>query len=338
MGSARIYSALNTKISKISSKLLTGEDFKKLIEQDTVKDQYDYLLRLGKIKEISGNEQVYEFENALDDNMVQNERKLKYYLTGIYKKFYESLLEYYLIEDIKTLARVIVRREYTDRLNDNLIALKDTKFSRINSSTTLSDFIEMLDEPYRSIVDRYKEENRHRILFFIEMNLDRYYYSNIMKLSQELSKEDHKIVLDYYGEKIDLLNLEWIYRAMKYYEINSEIIFNFTIMGGKYLQIDELKKISYMDFEDLIQFISKSNYSFLVNTENDVDLYMDRRVYRYLYFKALDLVHTNKYNISKLIGIGELLEFEKFDIEKVIETKRFKMDEETSKSYLIRKL
>lgn len=338
MGSARIYSALNTKISKISSKLLTWEDFKKLIEQDTVKDQYDYLLRLGKIKEISGNEQVYEFENALDDNMVQNERKLKYYLTGIYKKFYESLLEYYLIEDIKTLARVIVRREYTDRLNDNLIALKDTKFSRINSSTTLSDFIEMLDEPYRSIVDRYKEENRHRILFFIEMNLDRYYYSNIMKLSQELSKEDHKIVLDYYGEKIDLLNLEWIYRAMKYYEINSEIIFNFTIMGGKYLQIDELKKISYMDFEDLIQFISKSNYSFLVNTENDVDLYMDRRVYRYLYFKALDLVHTNKYNISKLIGIGELLEFEKFDIEKVIETKRFKMDEETSKSYLIRKL
>lgn len=56
-------------------------------------------------------------------------------------------------------------------------------------------------------------------------------------MSQGLSKQDSKIVQDYYGEKIDLLNLEWIYRANKYYEINSEIIFNFTILGGKLFQL-----------------------------------------------------------------------------------------------------
>ena len=50
MGSARLYSALNTKISKISSELLSDEDFKKLLEADTNKDQYDYLLKLGKIE------------------------------------------------------------------------------------------------------------------------------------------------------------------------------------------------------------------------------------------------------------------------------------------------
>lgn len=98
-----------------------------------------------------------------------------------------------------------------------------------------------------------------------------------------------------------------------------------------------MKKISYMDFDDLINFISESKYSFLVNTDNDIDLYMDRRVYRYLYFKAMDLLHTNKYNISKLIAIGELLEFEKFDIEKC-ESKRFNLDFEKSKSYLIRRV
>lgn len=338
MGSARLYSALNTKISKISSELLSDEDFKKLLEADTNKDQYDYLLKLGKIEGEYANEGVSQFENSLNDKMIRTEEKLKYYMNGRYKDFYNSLLEYYVVEDIKTLARVIVRREYTDRLNDNLIVLKDTKFSRISSSTTIQDFVDMLDEPYKSIVDRYKEENRHRILFFIEMNLDRNYYSNIIKMSQGLSKQDSKIVQDYYGEKIDLLNLEWIYRANKYYEINSEIIFNFTILGGKLFQLDDLKKIAYMDFDELMKFISESKYSFLVNTDNDIDLYMDRRIYRYLYFKAMDLLYTNKYNISKLIAIGELLEFEKFDIEKSVESKRFNLDFEKSKSYLIRRV
>ena len=93
-----------------------------------------------------------------------------------------------------------------------------------------------------------------------------------------------------------------------------------------------------MDFDELMKFISESKYSFLVNTDNDIDLYMDRRIYRYLYFKAMDLLHTNKYNISKLIAIGELLEFEKFDIEKSVESKRFNLDFEKSKSYLIRRV
>ena len=58
MGSARLYSALNTKISKISSELLSDEDFKKLLEADTNKDQYDYLLKLGKIEGEYANEGV----------------------------------------------------------------------------------------------------------------------------------------------------------------------------------------------------------------------------------------------------------------------------------------
>ncbi|NMB09123.1 MAG: V-type ATPase subunit [Tissierellia bacterium] len=338
MGSSRIFAAVNSKISGMGKNLLTDADFDVLMEMDNRDDIVQYLLKNSYYSDLPIKKEGYIFtEQILKRKIMKDIDKLSNFMDSKYKVFFEGLKKHYEYNDIKTILRSIIRRENIDDLNDRLIVLNNGTDINIDTSTSLEDFINSLSSTrYYDLLVRYLDEDLDKILFYMEMNLDRDYYIYISELSKSLKREDSKIFNDYMGEHIDLLNIEWIYRAIKFFNLPREIVFNFTIIGGKNYSLKDLNKMSYMSVEELRDYVLKGKYKFLFDSEHDIDLYMERRIERYLYYKAKDYMRSTKMNISKTIGYLLLREFEIKDITTVIEKTKFELSKEEAMAYLIR--
>ena len=163
------------------------------------------------------------------------------------------------------------------------------------------------------------------------MNLDKYYYRNLTESIKSLSKADRDEFKKIFGVKIDLLNIIWIYRAKKYYDISPEEIFNFTIFGGNY-NSEKLLHLSYIDEEEFEEEIKKSKYSIL---------FADGRVIRTgRTSKKLMYSIANK-NFRRTDGIGKFMSFlilldsEIENIERILEATRFGLSKEEKLKYMI---
>jgi V/A-type H+-transporting ATPase subunit C len=68
----------------------------------------------------------------------------------------------------------------------------------------------------------------------------------------------------------------------------------------------------------------------------DMDIYMERRMNRYLYFKLKSVKTRFNLDISMVLSYLELIEFEIRDIISMIESARYGMDYDEARKYLIK--
>lgn len=338
MGSSRIFAAVNSKISAMGKTLLKDSDFDNLAQMNSRDEIISYLKINNYYSDLPTDSEGYIFtEQMLKRKLLRDIDKMSNFMDSKYKTFLDGLKKHHEYNDIKMILRTIVRREKINDLDSKLIVLKNGKDFNVDSKTKLTDFIESLRSTrYYDLLVRYIDEDLDKILFYMEMNLDRDYYIYINELSESLKKKDCKIFKDYMGTNIDLLNIEWIYRSINFFDLPREIVFNFTIFYGKNYGIKDLKNMSYMSLEELKAFILKGEYAFLFDSNNDIDLYMERRTERYLYYMAKDYMNNTKMDISKILGYLLLREFEIKDIITVIETIKFELNKEEAETYLVR--
>jgi hypothetical protein len=58
----------------------------------------------------------------------------------------------------------------------------------------INELIEMLnDTPFYDIIKRYKDEDPERLIFYIEMSLDKFYFQTVSEKAKKLSKRGQKI-------------------------------------------------------------------------------------------------------------------------------------------------
>ena len=98
-----------------------------------------------------------------------------------------------------------------------------------------------------------------------------------------------------------------------------------------------MKDVVYkFDVNDLAGQFRNTPYEFLFDCENDLDLFMERRIDHYLYGKSLSLLNSSILSFGKVTAFIELVDFQIKDIISVIESKRYKMPVEEISKYLIR--
>lgn len=92
--------------------------------------------------------------------------------------------------------------------------------------------------------------------FRIETELDFVYFMYFGKFVKKLNKEDRTILEEINGIQADLINLQWVFRAKKYYDLSPEVILGYTIYDGFKLSKNKLKELSYSksvhDFYDML--------------------------------------------------------------------------------------
>ena len=155
------------------------------------------------------------------------------------------------------------------------------------------------------------------------MTLDLYYFSTIWKTKDKLlKKKDLEEITRAYGNKFDLLNLQWIYRSKQYYHMNSADIYALLIPVNYKLKKKEVSALVEADnmntFESLLHqtyygqrydkldsHTLEEMYSYIMKhvllVASKQDPYSAATIYCYLYHK--------EHEIDRLITVLECIRY-----------------------------
>lgn len=319
------YAAVNTKARAVYAKYIKQSPQLQLLGIDTSKAALAKLNELWKldIELPSGKETIdlYEVNKQMEHKVYEELKNFLYFFQGEERKFYSGLLERYKIRDIKRIFRTIVHGENRNLLRKSLVALNPTIIPE-DGDWKAEKFIETLKgTDYARKLMVYTDIPDDRILFYIEMTLDKSYYENLIERAKKLSGSSSKLALSLIGHHIDLLNITYLYRGKKTYSILPQEMVNFLIDGGEKLSRQKLSILAYEDTKEFLKIIADTKFSFLFPGGREA-ANMDIRMERDLYTKFLNAYQTSGFDIGKILSITLLMELQIRDVSTVLEGKR----------------
>jgi len=348
MGSATKFAALNTKIQALSGRLLTDKDYNSLLDALTVNELLGYLKEHSQYKGLFtdigvGELSIEKLEVRLKKYLIEVHEKLIYYTKGVYKDIFKLFFVRSEIEDLKIYLRYFVRGQDLSKL-ESLVVTKGKRsnldYESLNQATSIEDFVEKLKGTrYYRILKLYVKEEPKKILFYMEMNLDRIYFKSLMELVLTLPDEEKKPVMKSLGHNIDFLNFQWIYRGLKFYKVSPEELLNYTLGQGFYLKYELLKDYCYTeDAEELLDKMRQSKYGLLLENTVGIERFLEIEMERYVFRDVKEGDKNSKFNILKAIYFIHRVEYEMRDIFTIIEAKRYHLEREEIKKYLIKEI
>lgn len=336
MNSIVNFAALNTKIRVLSRNLLTDHDYKNLIKKKNVSRVISYLKSKTKYK-FDNEDSLEKIEVYFQKNLINQYSKIMSFLPIKYKKIFKALLVRYEIENIKKRIRLIDNGE--KNTFENTI---NSKYFQIDIDTEknyyeLSEFIETLKgTPYYKILKNHLDQKNR--LFYMEMSLDIYYFNNLEKeIKKVLKKNKKNTILEVLGKNSDLLNIQWIYRALKYYDLNSEELMNYVLLTGYHYKYDKLKSLCYSkSVKEFIKRVKNSEYHFLFDKDEDFELAMEKNVEKYIYHLFKKLNQSSNMDFNKAVYYLHQVEYEMRDVFTILESKKYNLPSEKIKDLLVR--
>lgn len=344
MGSVVKFAAVNTKIRVLESKFLNKQQIKALIDCKSYKETLQYLKESTNYGEVLKHYNLVdihrgELELILKKSTIQKYNQLIHYLNGDFRNLLKILFIKLEVEDLK----VIIRGKYIGKTSEEILPLIicDDSISNINfKELILTKSIEVLveklkDTIYYKHISNLAKDIPQEGLFRMEMTLDFIYFICLRKFVKKLSIEDRKIIEQINGIQADLLNLQWILRGKKYYELTPEVLFNYTIHDSSKLKKDDLKKLCYTkSLNEFYEMVEKLPYGELFSKTKGTDYLIEKEISAYLKNIYKRLKRENKMNISVLISYLELELLECRDIISIVENKRYNQQSEEIFKYI----
>lgn len=344
MGNISKYAAINTKAKAMEKQLLTDQDFIKLLELPDIASVVDQLKSEDSYKVLLGGEAVEEIEGIealLKKHLFTQYEKLFHYFAGDDKKFFKILFMRYEIENLKVFLRMIIRKENLLRISDHIIIPKaygNIDYTLLNDARNLDDVIAGLEgTDYQKIVHMFKDEEEDKLMFYMEMNLDRLYFKKLHSQVKRLDGENRRALGEIVGRNIDMLNIQWIYRGRRFYKISQEELLNYSLPGGKHFKYDALKEMCYKEkLSEIEAMIRSSAYGSISEDVPDFEIFLERSMERYIYryFNSLRLSYPMTL-VEPLVYMHRL-EYEIRDLITLLETKRYNIKGEEGKKFLVR--
>lgn len=253
MGNVMAYSGIVTKVRAMQAKLLTEQDFVNIAGLHSVPEAVEYLrgkpayadalnrmdetlYHRGNIEKVLGQSlyadysRIYRFAGM----------KQKQFIKGFWKKYEIALINYCLrivFNHYDVPFDLDYKKEYFDRYSKISI-------DKLVTSGSIQELVENLKgteyyEPLHKLGD-----SAEATLYDYNLALEQYYFRNEWsKQRKVLNKKEREFYSRDCGTKIDLLNLEWIYRAKKYYRMLPPDIYLMTIPIHYRIKMDEFKAL-----------------------------------------------------------------------------------------------
>jgi len=348
MGSATKFAALNTKIQGMSGKLLKNRDYEQMINLNTVKEVLQYLKEstyYGEFIFETGGDRgtIEQFEIESRKHLMALNEKLICYTQGVYKEIIMLSFMRSEVEDLKVYLRHFVRGANRANISNIFVAKgkrSSLDYELLNESVSLEDFIDKLKGTrYHKILKLYINEEPKKILFYMEMNLDRIYFKAWSDSMMKLKGDEKEYLMLTIGRNIDFLNIQWIYRGLKYYDLSPEELLNYTLEHGYYFKYKSLKDLCYSESsEEVIRKIGKSKYGEMFDYEKGLERFLEIEMERLVYNTTKAMDKKSNLNILKAVGFIHEVEFEMRDIFTIVEAKRYQLTKEEIKKYLVREI
>ena len=274
MDSAISYSGINTKVKAMHSKLISKADYEKITNLETVADFVAFLKRHPGYAEFLRHydeRQVHrgEAERVLFNTLFIDYAKIYRFANDIQRQDLELVFFRYEINVLKTCIRLI---HSSEKVYD-LSAFQQffSRHSQINaallsSSRSIDEYIQNLKgTQYYKLLSKLNTKP-DLTSFDYEMTLDVYYFTRSWKLKDSLLRGKNRTAFNQrMGTEIDLLNIMWIYRSKKMYDMNSAQIFTYLIPVNYKLSISQLSRlVQAATTEEFLNALQTTRYKFFI--------------------------------------------------------------------------
>lgn len=272
MGNLLAYSGIVTKLRAMEAKLLKPEDFEEIASLRSVIDVVAYL------RENSSYAYVL---NLLDESRLHRgdiekilTRQLYHEYSKIYRfcgmkqrEFLSLYVRRYEIDLINYCLRIVINR-YDEPFDLNYKKEFFDRYTQVSidkliTSHTTDELIENLKgteyyEPLRKLRD-----STSVTLFDYDLTLNQYNLSSLWKKRKKiLKKKELELYTRECGSKIDLLNVQWIYRAKKYYSMDTADIYTLLVPVHYKISADFIKEmIEAPSIEEFEALLRKTSYA-----------------------------------------------------------------------------
>ena len=272
MGNLLAYSGIATKVRAMEAKLLEPGDFEEIAAMKSVPEVVSWLIQNSTYKEVLESldpELIHRgnIEKLLQLSLYHDYTKIYRFCSLEQRKFLRLYLKRYEVELINYCLRIVInhyqepfdlnyKKEFFDRYSQ--ISLE-----RLIRSRTTDELIENLrDTEYYETLKKMRD-GRAVTLFDYDLALNLYYFTTMWKGRKKvLKKKELEIFTRDCGSKINLLNIQWIYRAKKYFSLAPADIYALLIPIHYKLRTELVQEMVEAEtLEDFDKAVAKTAYA-----------------------------------------------------------------------------
>ena len=343
MGNIMAYSGIVTKVRAMQSKLLTEEDFENISSMKSVleiiaflKERPAYAALLEQM-----DESLYHrgnIEKIMYQSLYNDYTRLFQFGGMEQKKFLKLYMKRYEVDLINYCLRIVFnhydlpfdlnyKKEFFDKYSQLSI-------DRLITSRNVDELVENLKgTEYYDPLRRLKDSGA-ATLFDYDLALDLYYFTTLWKSRRRLlKKKELEIFTRDCGSKIDLLNLQWIYRAKKYYNMLPPDIYTLTIPIHYRIHLDEFKMlVEAPSVEEFTNLMIRTAYGRKYDFEQNKTL--EQMYKECLYRLYISDRRSDPYSIASITTYLFLKEEEIYKLTTALECVRYGLTSRETLAYL----
>ncbi len=260
MGNLLAYSGLTAKVKAMQSRLITPEQMREMAALGSVTACVEYLKRHPSYAEPLGDAQSGELhrgaiEQYLKLSEYQDFAKLYRFSNLTQRKFLDFYFIHYEVAFLKRYLRSLISHTPLD-LNLSVFQQffdrhSSLNFTRIMESKSLTDFIAALEGSvfYPAFANLNCENGLS--LFDCENILDMFYFKTMWRIiNKKLKPADRNILIQCFGSRLDMLNIQWLYRCKQFYRMASSEIYAMLIPIQYRLKASDIRNMAESETMD----------------------------------------------------------------------------------------
>lgn len=335
MGSLREYSGLTTKIKAMRSRLISDAEYGELIELETVAQMAEYLKKRGGFEKVLGDADMNDIhretvEHAIRYSVYNDFQKMYKFANLEQRKYLKLHFMTYEVELIKKAIRKSSTEYMTSEQSRFIKAVfekySDVPFEELFMENDIGGIVRKLSstiyyEPLKRLLDAGRTNP-----FDYELALDIFYFKYIWKKRRiNFSGSELRAMTDSIGAEADVLNLTWIYRSKRFYNMTqSETAAMIIPVYHRVKKAEIAKLIEKVDTAELIEAIGKTAYGRYFTPETFEELELDKvcrkqvdRIYdKYYRTEPYSMavmssyLHDKKQEMNRLITIVECIRYD----------------------------
>lgn len=337
------YSGIAVKTRAMSANHLTKFDYDQLCSMPNVTDVAVYLKNNTAYSEVFTdlNERSLhrgDIEALLTRHFRTIVEKIYKFINGKNREFLKYVFLRYEIESMKIILRCIKAgepaRNYVET-NDFFNNHLSIDLNKLAQAKSITDFIEDLrGTQYQAVLSPILGIKERQDMFSIEMTLDMYYFKRVYEsIDKELTGTDKQLAYHSLGSEIDVLNLMWIYRSKRYYNVPKEIIYTYLT---PYSYKIEKKLLTAMveaeSIEEMVTIARKTPYAHLFD---DLDnRFIEQNYIEFIYNLNKKMLKEEPYSIASMLVYIHFTEIEIKTITNIIEGIRYGLSSDEIKSLI----
>nr|WP_072514977.1 V-type ATPase subunit [Ndongobacter massiliensis] len=280
-----------------------------------------------------------DFEMALRAHGQERLLSLRCFMERDARDFYDA---YLMEEEIAALRIYLGLLLQTDR-SDLLRFVEQSPYREVLQFSTDLDsavgaYLQSLSaRPYFRILSPYIQETDEALRgreFYLSVNLEKWYFQNLQKKLKNRKKEAELGL--FLAEQVDWANVQWIYRARCYRDLDALSIQTLTMPGGRVFSEESLRRLSTLSPEAIAAEFRVSRYGGgLVG--QDPMAFFDIARQRYFTARARRMLYGNGSALSKAIAYTVVSEAERVDLCRMAEAASLQVPIAERNRYLIGK-